>query len=177
MSKFNKISIKLQRFLERKINGKISSAKSSHFLWVLIYITFVHKITLSRIVRHYSQCTNPNGQYEILCVEFSVSFSQDTPQPFLKAEHTMIRKIYLRKNFTKPGVGVTKSPFIKFSVMEKIDFAKLFVGFFKSHSSMTGVIAGQLQGHLSNTNVIGNSQRVFWQRWKVGKITKRRKLA
>ena len=173
MSKFNKISIKLQRFLERKINGKISSAKSSHFVWVLI----VHKITLSRIVRHYSQCTNPNGQYKRLCVEFSVSFSQDTPQPFLKAEHTMIRKIYLRKNFTKPEVGVTKSPFIKFSVMEKFDFAKLFVRFFKSHSSMTGVTAGQLQRHLPNTNVIGNSQRVFWQRWKIGKITKRRKLA
>ena len=56
-----------------------------------------------------------------------------------------------------PGVGVTKVPFVNFSVSKIFDLAKVPVGFFKYHSYLTGVTAAELRRHLSNMNVVFNS--------------------
>ena len=55
------------------------------------------------------------------------------------------------------GVGVTKAPFVNFSVSRILDLAKAPARLFQSHSYLTGVTAAQLQRHLSNMNVIFNS--------------------
>ena len=54
----------------------------------------------------------------------------------------------------KPGVGVTKAPFINFSVSKIFDLAKVTVRFFESHSYLTGITAAELQRYLSNINMI-----------------------
>ena len=56
-----------------------------------------------------------------------------------------------------PGVGVTKAPFVNFSVSRIFDLAKVPVRLFASHSYLTGVTAAELRQHLSNMNVIYNS--------------------
>ena len=56
-----------------------------------------------------------------------------------------------------PRVGVTKVPFVNFSVSKIFDLAKVPVTFFKSHSYLTGVTAAELRQHLSNMNVVFNS--------------------
>ena len=55
------------------------------------------------------------------------------------------------------GVGVTKAPFVNFSVSKIFDLAKAHVRFFESHSYLTGVTAAELRRHLPNINVIFNS--------------------
>ena len=50
-----------------------------------------------------------------------------------------------------PGVGVTKSPFLIFSISKIFDLAKVLLGLFGSHLYLTGA------AHLSNINVIFNS--------------------
>ena len=55
------------------------------------------------------------------------------------------------------GVGVTKAPFVNFSVSRIFDLAKVPVRLFASHSYLTGVTAAELRQHLSNMNVIYNS--------------------
>ena len=55
-----------------------------------------------------------------------------------------------------PGVGVTKAPFVNFSVSKIFDMAKVHVRFFESHSYLTGVTAAELRQHLSNMNMIFN---------------------
>ena len=76
-----------------------------------------------------------------------------------------------------PGVGVTKAPFVNFSVSEIFDHAKVPVRFLESHSYLTAVTAAELRWHLPNINVIFNYKCLFWQWWKIGKITERGKLA
>ena len=56
-----------------------------------------------------------------------------------------------------PGVGVTKAPFVNFSVSKIFDLAKVHVRFLESHSYLTGVPAAELRWHLSNINAIFNS--------------------
>ena len=75
-----------------------------------------------------------------------------------------------------PGVGVTKSPFVNISVSKIFNLAKVPVILFASHSYLTGVTAAELRQHLSNMNMIFKRQLVFWQWWKIGKSTERRKL-
>ena len=75
-----------------------------------------------------------------------------------------------------PGVGVTKAPFVNFSVSKIFGLAKVPVRLFASHSYLTGVTAAELRQHLSNMNMIFNRQPVFWQCWTIGKLTERRKL-
>ena len=55
------------------------------------------------------------------------------------------------------GVGVTKAPFVNFSVSIFFDLAKVPVRFPESHSYLTGVTAAALRRHLPNINVIFNS--------------------
>ena len=55
------------------------------------------------------------------------------------------------------GVGVTKAPFVNFSVSRIFDLAKVPVRLFASHSYLTGVTAAELRQHLSNMKVIYNS--------------------
>ena len=55
-----------------------------------------------------------------------------------------------------PGVGVTKAPFVNFSVSQILDLAKVPVRLFASHSYLTGVTAAELRRHLSNMNMIFN---------------------
>ena len=57
----------------------------------------------------------------------------------------------------RPGVGVTKAPFVNFSVSKIFDNAKVPVRIFVSHSYLTGVTATELRQHLSNMNMIFNS--------------------
>ena len=59
----------------------------------------------------------------------------------------------------KPWDGVTKVPFVNFSVSKIFDLAKVPVRFLESHSCLTGVTAAELRGHLPNTmiNVIFNN--------------------
>ena len=56
----------------------------------------------------------------------------------------------------EPGVGVTKVPFVNFSVSKIFDLAKVPVILFASHSYLTGVTAAQLRQHLSNMNMMFN---------------------
>ena len=58
---------------------------------------------------------------------------------------------------TNPGVGVTKAPFVHFSVSKIFDMAKVHLRFFESHSYLTGVTAAELRRHLPNINTIFNS--------------------
>ena len=57
---------------------------------------------------------------------------------------------------SQPGVGVTKAPFVNFSVSKIFDLAKVHVRFVESHSYLTGVPAAELRRHLSNINAIFN---------------------
>ena len=54
------------------------------------------------------------------------------------------------------GVGVTKAPFINFSLSKIFDLAEVPVRLFVSHSYLTGVTAAELRQHLSNMNMIFN---------------------
>ena len=54
------------------------------------------------------------------------------------------------------GVGVTKAPFINFSVSKIFDLAKLLLRLFESHLYLTGATAAELRRHLSNINMIFN---------------------
>ena len=63
----------------------------------------------------------------------------------------------------QPGVGVTKAPFVNFSVSKIFDLAKVPVRLFASHSYLTGVTAAELRQHLSNMNMIFNRKPVFLQ--------------
>ena len=75
------------------------------------------------------------------------------------------------------GVGVTKAPFVNFSVSKIFDLAKVNLRSFESHSYLTGITAAELRRYLSNINMIFNIQRLFRQCWKIRKIKERRKLA
>ena len=55
-----------------------------------------------------------------------------------------------------PGVGLTKAPFVNFSVSKIFDLAEVPVRLFVSHSYLTGVTAAELRQHLSNMNMIFN---------------------
>ena len=54
------------------------------------------------------------------------------------------------------GVGVTKAPFVNFSVSKIFDLAKVPVRLFAWHSYLTGVTTAELRRHLSNMNMIFN---------------------
>ena len=68
------------------------------------------------------------------------------------------------------GVGVTKAPFVNFSISKIFDLAKVNHRSFESHSYLTGIAAAQLRRYLSNMNMIFNIQRLFRQYWKIRKI-------
>ena len=51
-------------------------------------------------------------------------------------------------------MGVTKAPFINFSVNKIFDLAKVPVGLVESGSYLTGISAAELRRYLSNINVI-----------------------
>ena len=73
------------------------------------------------------------------------------------------------------GLGVTKAPFVNFSVKWIFDFAKISVKFFESLSYVMGITTVELWWNLSNMNVIFNRHPVFWQWWKIRKIMEGRK--
>ena len=54
------------------------------------------------------------------------------------------------------GVGVTKAPFVNFSVSKIFDLARVLLRLFDSHLYLTGATAAELRRHLSNINVIFN---------------------
>ena len=68
-----------------------------------------------------------------------------------------ISGFYLAHLGCRPGVGVTKAPFVNFSVSKMFDLAKVHVTVFESRSYLTGVTAAGLRQHLSNMNLILNS--------------------
>ena len=65
---------------------------------------------------------------------------------------------YCVNSYAKPssGLGVTKAPFVNFSVSKIFNLAEVPVRLFVSHSYLTGVTAAELRQHLSNMNMIFN---------------------
>ena len=57
----------------------------------------------------------------------------------------------------RPGMGVTKVPFVNFSVSRIFDLVKVPLRLFGSHLYLIGAAAAELRQHLSNINVISNS--------------------
>ena len=55
-----------------------------------------------------------------------------------------------------PGMGVTKAPFVNFSVSKMFVLAKVPLRLFESHLYSTGATAAELRRHLSNINAIFN---------------------
>ena len=55
-----------------------------------------------------------------------------------------------------PGVGVTKAPFVDFSVSKIFVLAKVPLRLFESHLYLTGATAAELRRHLSNINAISS---------------------
>ena len=75
---------------------------------------------------------------------------------------TRIRTMYVIKPvynwlWTSFGVGVTKAPFVNFSVNKIFDLAEVPLSFFKSHLYLTGATAAELRRRLSNIHVIFKS--------------------
>ena len=66
-------------------------------------------------------------------------------------------------------MGVTKDPFVNFSVRKIFDLAKVPVRLFVSHSYLTGVAAAELWQLLSRNQCFDNGE-------KSGNQLKRRKL-
>ena len=56
----------------------------------------------------------------------------------------------------RSGMGVTKTPFVNFSVSKIFVLAKVPLRLFESHLYLTGATAAQLRRHLSNINEIFN---------------------
>ena len=52
------------------------------------------------------------------------------------------------------GMGVTKAPFVNFSVSKIFVVAKVPLRLFESHLYLTGATAAELRRHLSNINAI-----------------------
>ena len=76
-----------------------------------------------------------------------------------KSRHWNVSRLVLQlslPNPLKPCVGVTKFPFVNFSVSKMFDFAKAPVKLFESHSYLTCVTEAELRWHLLNTNAIVN---------------------
>ena len=67
------------------------------------------------------------------------------------------RNIWVGHSHMLPGVGVTKAPFVNFSVSKIFGLAKVHVRFPESHPYLTGVTAAELRRHLPNMNAIFNS--------------------
>ena len=57
-----------------------------------------------------------------------------------------------RRESCRPGMGVTKAPFVNFSVSKIFELAKIPVRFLEWYSYLAGVTAAELQ-HLPNINV------------------------
>ena len=75
-----------------------------------------------------------------------------------RIEGTMLRVVMMHRTvYIGPGVGVTKAPFVNFSVSKIFDPVKVPVRLLASHSYLTGVTAAELRQHLANMNVIYNS--------------------
>ena len=70
-------------------------------------------------------------------------------------------------------VGVTKAPFVNFSVSKILILQKYFLNHWNHHY----IWQVELWWHLPHINLIFNSERVFWQCWKFDKITERMILA
>ena len=64
---------------------------------------------------------------------------------------------HISVNFMSPGVGVTKAPFVNFSVNKIFDLAKVLLRLFESHLYLASATAAELRRHLPNINVIFNS--------------------
>ena len=61
-----------------------------------------------------------------------------------------------KPNVVQSGMGVTKAPFVNFSVSKVLNLSKVPHKLFESHLYLTGATAAELRRHLSNINVIFN---------------------
>ena len=59
-----------------------------------------------------------------------------------------------RRTIYGTGMGVTKAPFVNFSVSKIFVVAKVPLRLFESHLYLTGATAAELRRHLSNINAI-----------------------
>ena len=83
------------------------------------------------------------------CLFLSVSYRvEDIPVNTLRPGEVSVNWIVIGS----AGVGVTKAPFVNFTVSKTFDLAEVPVRLFVSHSYLTG----ELRQHLSNMNMIFN---------------------
>ena len=59
-------------------------------------------------------------------------------------------------------MGVTKAPFVNFSVKENFALVKERGRLFKSHPHLTDITAAKLRRHLSKINVVFNRQALIF---------------
>ena len=111
---------------------------------VLIWTTSIPQL----IINHSIVCLTP---------EYS-------PSPRKQGSQITCHKIFNFNHCLPPlfaeqttGVGVTKAPFVNFSVSKIFDLAKVPVIFFESLLYLTGITAAELRRYLSNINVIFNT--------------------
>ena len=121
-------------------------------------VKFNHSITHHRWHRRYSLC----HLFQEYLYLFSSKYVLITPSGNLMPIFFCCSKLdwhYTSPSITpldRPGVGVTKAPFVNFSVSKIFDLAEVPVRLFVSHSYLTGVTTAELRQHLSNMNMIFN---------------------
>ena len=92
----------------------------------------------------------PQYQFSVFSEAEGVSLRYLVPQ----VQQIMAR--VLQQNPCSSGVGVTKAPFVNFSISKNSDLTKVPVRFFESHSYLSAVTAAELRRHLSDINEIFN---------------------
>ena len=90
-------------------------------------------------------------EYCVIQIKICAEYRYMLPRPRLDCQEPGLRPIS-----RNPGVGVTKAPFVNFSVSQILDLPKVPVRLFASHSYLTGVTAAELRRHLSHMNMIFN---------------------
>ena len=114
-----------------------------YHLWMLNIQMRCKDLTVVSDIKGYQDCSPSN------CCPVA--------RPILRHYGTLWQaklKRRLQNSSTSPGVGVTKAPFVNFSISKIFDPAKVPVILFASHSYLIGVTAAELRQHLSNMNMI-----------------------
>ena len=127
-TRYRRLHCTSQRYLYGHVNfGPFVYSLCNNVVLVLLYISTLS--TVPRVVFHQPASNTPSKRYMPITADYLPSRS---------------------------GVGVTKAPFVNFSVSKIFDLAKVPVIFFESLSYLTGITAAQLRRYLSNINVIFN---------------------
>ena len=123
-------------------------------MMMLIIILNYINLPLDKMADDLFKCIFVNDKFGIL-IKISLKFVPKSPFD----NNLALLIIACSRIGDKPlsGVGVTKAPFVNFSVSKILDLSKVPLKSFESHSYLTGATAAELRRHLSNINVIFNS--------------------